>query len=383
MTIRCLGSTALLFVTFACIGCSNVSLKDSPDTITAPPMPTAPLAKTPATAPAAPIPVVVLAGEAAEMGSVHGASLSPAIHTLYEMYLKRFIRNEMQRIMALSAAEGFEQKLLPEHRAEVEALAKQTKLGARETMLAQCFLDLTGITACSTIALPADAAPDGVARFGRNLDFPSLDIADQYTTLFIFRPKGKYAFASVGWPGLVGVLSGMNEHGLTIANMEVTRRGRPPQAMPYTLLYRTVLEQCRTTDEAVELLRSTPRQTPNNLMIMDATGRRAVAEISPEGVNVRWGDDAALISTNHRRDQDQDTTGRCARYDYLRKTSNAESGRIDVARIQAMLAKVSKGRSTLQSMVFEPSTRVLYLSAGADAARGTMQRIELQRMFTP
>ena len=64
----------------------------------------------------------------------------------------------------------------------------------------------------------------------------------------------------------------MNEYGLCLANMEVDRQMRPPMAMPYTLLYRTVLEQCRTVDEAIDLLKRTPRQSANNLMLMDARG---------------------------------------------------------------------------------------------------------------
>ena len=53
-------------------------------------------------------------------------------------------------------------------------------------------------------------------------------------------------------------------------------------AMPYALLYRTVLERCKTVEEAIALLETTPRQTANNLMLMDATGNRAVVEITPE-----------------------------------------------------------------------------------------------------
>ncbi len=184
-------------------------------------------------------------------------------------------------------------RMLPEHRAEVEAMAQAIGMDSREAMLAQCFLDLTPMTACSTLTLPAAASPDQVARFGRNLDFPSLDVADKYSTVFIYRPRDRYAFASIGWPGLVGVLSGMNEYGLALANMEVTRGARLPDAMPYTLLYRTILEQCRTVDEALAFLQKTPRQTANNLMLMDASGARAVAEITPQGVSVRRGNACA------------------------------------------------------------------------------------------
>jgi predicted choloylglycine hydrolase len=333
---------------------------------------------------AIPLRIIEVRGTAEEIGTAHGRQLSHSIKTLHEQYLKKFIKGEVQRFIALSAAQKFEAQLLPEHRDEIAALAKGAGLDPREVMLGQCFLDLTAMVACSTITLPGEAAPDGVARFGRNLDFPSLDVADKYSTLFVYHPQGRYAFASVAWPGMVGVLSGMNEHGLSVANMEVNRPPRLPNAMPYTLLYRAILEQCRTTDEAVALLEKTPRQTSNNLMIMDAAGNRAVAEIFPDGVVVRRGESgpaSALISTNHRRKQDPETPGRCGRYDYLRRSSQLHFGRIDPERLKSMLATVSQDQSTLQSMIFEPGDGVLHLSVGADAARGTFQRIDLKPYF--
>lgn len=329
-----------------------------------------------------PVPVVELRGTAADLGTAHGRRLAGPINLLYEKYLGAMLHNPVQRFVALTAAGRYESLLLPDHRAEVAALAKQVHMDEREMALAQCFLDLMPVTACSTVALPASASPDGVARFGRNLDFDSLDVADRYSTLFVYHPEGRYAFVSVGWPGLIGVLSGMNEHGLTVANMEVDRRPRLPTAMPYTLLYRTVLERCRTTDEAIELLRNTPRQTANNLMIVDAAGNRAVAEITPEGVTVRRGEaSAALISTNHQRGGNQDSPGRCDRYDCLHDESKRDFGRIDEARVEKMLADASPGRMTLQAMVFEPANRVIYLSAGANAANGVFHRVELKKYF--
>ena len=48
------------------------------------------------------------------------------------------------------------------------------------------------------------------------------------------------------------------------------------------------------------------------------------------------------------------------------------------SRLEKMLGTVSQGRQTLQSMVFEPSNRVVYLSAGADAAHGRFRRLDLR-----
>jgi hypothetical protein len=174
----------------------------------------------------------------------------------------------------------------------------------------------------------------------------------------------------------------MNEHGLTLANMEVTRARRLPSAMPYILLYRTVLERCRTTDEAIALLEKTPRQSANNLMLMDAEGSRAVVEITPEKISVRRGEaGAALLSTNHQRGGDTDTPGRCNRYDSLHDASKQQFGKIDVAAVEKMLGAASQKKMTLQSMVFEPANRVIYLSAGSDAARKPFHKLDLKPRF--
>jgi isopenicillin-N N-acyltransferase-like protein len=335
------------------------------------------LARGATTQPTEPIHIVEFAGSATEIGTAHAAQLAEPIHFLFDHYLKPFFKSDTKRFIALTAASAFETHLLPRHAEELQALAKGTNLDERDAMLAQCFLDLM-----PTVTFPAGASSDGVARFGRNLDFPSLDVADKHTVLMIYHPTEGYQFAAVGWPGLLGVLSGMNEHGLTLANMEVRRPARLPVAMPYTLLYRTILERCKTVDQAIDLLKSTPRQTANNLMLMDAAGNRAVAEITPEAVVVRRGEEkAALMSTNHHRGLDLDTGGMCARYDILHDASKKEFGHIDVKTIESMLARAAHGKMTLQSMVFEPSNRVIYLAVGQTAPTHPFTKIDLAHYF--
>jgi hypothetical protein len=336
----------------------------------------------PATAPKYTGPIVQLHGTPQEIGAEHAQDLDEKIQTLHHKYLDVYIGGGARRFLALGAAKMFESYFLPEHLAEVDALASRESMDEREAVLAQCFLDLSPMTACSTITLPASAAPDHVARFGRNLEFAALGVADKYSTVFVYKPAGRYEFVSIGWPGMVGVLSGINQHGLALANMEVTRGIRMPAAMPYTLLYRMLLERCKTVNEAIDLVEKTPRQTANNLMLMDATGDRAVLEITPESVTVRRASDSeSLISTNYQRGTDCDTTGRCWRYDRLHQEGEARFGQIGVRQLEAMLAHVSPGKPTLQSMIFEPSTRTIYLSTGTNAARGTFRRLDLKPYF--
>jgi hypothetical protein len=333
-----------------------------------------------------PTPIVELGGNPRQIGTTHGQRLGDVIRMLHEQYLLPMVRGELTGFEARFQAAAFQTYMLPEHRAELDALGQAAGINPLDAALGQCFLDLMPMSACSTIALPASASADGVARLGRNLDFPSLQIADRHSVLFIYHPNGRYQFAAIGWPGMIGVLSGMNETGLCLACMEVPRGARPAVAMPYTLLYRAILEQCKDVDEAIDLLRRTPRQTANNLMLMDASGNRVVAEIRPEGVLVRRGrPGAALLSTNHQRGQDTDTPGFCWRYDALHAIAGAQFGHIDLAALQTILAGVVQGDDgdmTLQSMVFEPANRLLYLATGADAPRRGYQRIDLRPYFT-
>jgi hypothetical protein len=330
------------------------------------------------------IPVGEFAGDPAQIGDAHGTRFRDQILELFHDYLMAQLQGNI-RVQARMAAASFEIYMLPDQRAEIHALADAVGLNIYDALLAQCYLDLMPLTECSTIALPSEAAPDGVARMGRNLDFDSQGILDKRSVLMIYHPAGKYQFASIGWPGMIGVLSGMNEYGLCLANMEVNRPLRPPMAMPYPLLYRTILERCRTVDEAIDFLNRTPRQSANNLMLMDAAGNRAVAEIRPDGVAVRRGQAAsALISTNHQRGQNTDTPGFCWRYDSLHRASAAEFGRINLPALETMLGKVVQGTDgdmTLESMVFEPANRIVYLATGLDAPAHTFERIDLKFYF--
>jgi isopenicillin-N N-acyltransferase like protein len=335
-----------------------------------------------ASEPAFVVPIVEMGGTGDEMGQAHARQLGEPIRNLFAAYFGSYFQSATQKNLTMMAAGAFWPHVSDEHRAEIAAIARALSLDQREVLLGQCFLDLSAMTACSTLTLPAAAAPDGVARFGRNLDFPSFNVADKQTVVMIFRPRGRYAFASVAWPGMVGVLSGMNEHGLSLANMEVDRERRMPVAMPYILLYRTVLERCKTVDEAIEFLKTTPRQTANNLMLMDASGDRAVVEITPQAVTVRRAPaSAALISTNHHRGTDLDTSGRCDRYDYLHDTSAREFGHVTRQDVEGMLGKVAQGKMTLQSMVFEPPERVIYLAVGKNAPKQGYHKLELKKYF--
>ncbi len=141
-------------------------------------------------------------------------------------------------------------------------------------ILANTLTDMyRGSVSCSSLIVSPKRSATGGPLFGRNLDFYTLGLLDKYSLVTIHRPKGKHAFAAVGFPGLFGCLSGMNDAGLALAVHEVilSHDSAPmfnPKGMPYTFCFRQMLEQCATIEQAEQLLRTTPRTTLLSLAVV-------------------------------------------------------------------------------------------------------------------
>lgn len=100
----------------------------------------------------------------------------------------------------------------------------------------------------------------------------------------IIKPDGKIPWASVGWPGHTGVVTGINAQGIAVF-VDPARTGdvRPTRsARPVALLARSVLEDCKTLDEATKLIEQTPTLGAAVIVIVDgATGKWLVVERTP------------------------------------------------------------------------------------------------------
>ncbi len=100
----------------------------------------------------------------------------------------------------------------------------------------------------------------------------------------IVTPAGKIPWASVGWPGQAGVVTGVNAQGIAVM-VHPARTGdvRPTRtARPIALLARTVLEQAKTLDEAVKLVEQTQTLGAALFVLVDGTtGTWVVVERTP------------------------------------------------------------------------------------------------------
>ncbi|HEU0029516.1 MAG TPA: C45 family peptidase [Kofleriaceae bacterium] len=121
---------------------------------------------------------------------------------------------------------------------------------------------------------------------GRTFALPGLDDGGEAALplVTIAHPDGRISWASVGWPGATGVVTGVNAHGVAIfvnpvrtSDVRTTRTARP-----VAQLARTILEQAKTLDEAVKLVESTPTLGAAAITLVDgATGNWVVVERTP------------------------------------------------------------------------------------------------------
>ena len=157
-----------------------------------------------------------------------------------------------------------------------------------------------------TIVAAQAQAPTRV-WIGRTFALPGLDDGGEaeLPVVEIAHPDGHLAWASVGWPGQLGVVTGINSAGIAIMVDPVrTADVRPTRtARPVAQLARAVLEQAKTLAEAVKLVEGSPTLgsavfvlvdgASGTWVIVERTPSKAIVEKSPKGT--AFGD---VLTTN-------------------------------------------------------------------------------------
>jgi hypothetical protein len=354
----------------------------------APPSPFAPGKHGPASLEfVAGMPVLTVSGSPAEMGEQAGALIGSALRPLLARQQEIFAGFGLRQPpgVLLGVGKALQTRFPVEQREELKALCAAAEVDYAWLAFGNVMYDWAQ-QGCSALLVEPSRSTTGGVLFGRNLDLPTFGFLHRYSLVTVYRPTGKHAFVGVAMPGLIGCVSGMNDAGLCVAELDARSNKDGSTTFdfagaPLAMCFRRVLEECSTVDEAAALLRSQRRTTACNLSVCDLR-QVGVLELTPKSVVLRKGTHGWCACTNHFRSSELSVTKACWRYDKL--AGDFAPPRLGLKEIAAAMQAVNQGERTLQTMIFEPAQLRLHLSLGAGPTSARpLKPLELAARFKP
>lgn len=214
-------------------------------------------------------------------------------------HLEQTVPNQLARTLLLdlallkygNVAEGMSAPRLRELAAMARGFAPDPYAGFFDTFQRFVYLNAlydislsfehSPLLGCTSFVLNATKDSASGPLLARNFDFEVDPIFDREKAVFLVRETGHLPFASVAWPGLVGVVSGMNASGLAVV-VHGARAGTPAnQGEPVVHALRRVLSTAETTEQAVMRLAERPVMVSHLVIMVDANGHAVAVERAP------------------------------------------------------------------------------------------------------
>ncbi len=311
--------------------------------------------------------VLFLNGSAEEMGRQHGALMKKQIH--------RVVRNILYGVgVGSSIAKGTwffgemeaaESRLLPHmdprYLREMDAMADAAGVSRPEMRMANLFPELFH---CTGFAVYGDATAGGTLYHGRILDYFRGQGLEQNAVVIVSRPDYGHAWVNVSYAGFVGSVTAMNEKRVAIGEMGGHGEGLW-DGKPMAQLVREVMEKADTIDEAVDIMRRSPRTCEYFYVISDGNSKRAVAiRATPTEFDTAWaGEKHPLIPDT---DKDAVVVSGGDSFTELMRRIRADYGTLDAESSRGLMTRPVCMKSNIHSVLFAPETLELWV-ANADS----------------
>ena len=313
------------------------------------------------------VPRLRLDGDDTARGRAHGEAAAPQILALFEHALRPFLGSPRTSARFRSVARRYAEHLRDDERAEMAAIAAAAGVEEERVLLGNTFVDAHKVVLCSTV-ITRDRAT-GRRLIGRNLDFPCLGIAHRLSLVTTHAPAGALRHATIGWPGLAGAFSGLNEAGVGLFVNLAYGADDCDDGLPVVFHVRRVLRAARDLDDVEAILRDAPHATANNLTAADRSGRAAIFEVGPAWFRRRDADEGGFAcATNHflppgrARVSPLGVTSRFRVAALCRHPARSRAG------VRRALRRVGIPFMNLQSMILDPQARAIDVSVGSFAA---------------
>ena len=312
--------------------------------------------------------VLLVSGTPEQMGAAQGQLLRDKVATLVQRVLYVVGAGDSLRsgVWFFDQMEEIQRRTLPHipkrFVAECDALSRAAGVSQRNGRYANLFPERFH---CSGVALRGKATVGSQVLHARVLDYMRDIRLQDAATVTVFMPDGYNAWVSLGYAGFVGTVTAMNEKGLAIGEMGGRGEG-DWDGMPMSFLLRDVMERADNVEEAVEIIRKTPRTCEYYYVVSDKSGAmRAMRCTSGDLMLLKPGqqheqlphvpDDVVLVSGPDRAK-------------VLSQRIQEHYGRIDAARLIEIIKRPVSMRSNLHDAVFAPESLEMWF---ADAGQHT------------
>ena len=157
---------------------------------------------------------------------------------------------------------------------------------------------------CTSFAAWNDRSEDGKMIVARNFDFYSGDEFAENKIICFCKPTTGYKFTYITWAGFTGVVSGMNDQGLTVT-INSSKSDIPSHAAtPISLLVKEILQYSKNINEAMVIAKKRTTFVSESILIASKNdGKSFIIEKTPTKTNLYSENRNVLICANHFQSQ--------------------------------------------------------------------------------
>ena len=157
------------------------------------------------------------------------------------------------------------------------------------------------VVGCSSMAVWNENTEDGNLLIGRNFDFYVGDDFSKNKLVQFVNPESGIPYMAVSWPGMIGVVSGMNKEGITVTINAGKSKIPMTAKTPISFVTREILQFAKTIDEAIAIAKKRKVFVSESILVGSANDKSAVIiEVSPDNFGVyKVENSSKLVCTNH------------------------------------------------------------------------------------
>jgi isopenicillin-N N-acyltransferase-like protein len=156
------------------------------------------------------------------------------------------------------------------------------------------------LVGCTSFAAWDNATVDGHLLLGRNFDFNAGRCFDENKVVIYFEPDRGLKFISIAWPGMIGVVTGINQAKIAVSIHAASSSDSRSIGTPVSLVLRDVMQHASTLEEAIRIIAESKVFVSDCYIIADGkTNRAAVVEKTPSRWSVRTPVENYIVCSNH------------------------------------------------------------------------------------